>query len=320
MAVPSFERFLLPSLQVLRDGRTVHTRKELAQSVADRLGLSEEERAETIPKAGSRRFENRTYWAKVYLKAAGLVETPARGMTRITPVGVALLATNPTSLRWSDLMAYESFRDFRKRSQTRTRPEGKGDQASVGEPAASEDVPSIEEPTSTPEERMEAAHHEARSALASELLDRLLRVSPAFFERLVVDLMLKMGYGGPAGGGERLGGSGDGGVDGVIHEDKLGLDLIYLQAKRWTSPVGAAIVREFTGSLVAHAATKGVLITTSRFTADAEQYVRRIPQRIALVDGYRLAELMIDHDFGVAVQETYLLKRIDSDFFPDDDL
>lgn len=242
-------------------------------------------------------------WAKTYLKKAGLVAYPARGKVQITDRGKADLSAGAGKIDCEYLKKYPEFVEF-------VRPDRSSDR----------DVERKLPPDKTPDEAMEEAHQEIRDALADEILEQVAECTPAFFERLVLDVLLAMGYGGSrADAGRHLGKTGDGGIDGIIDEDTLGLDVICIQAKRWTTPVGRPEVQGFAGSMEAHRAKKGVLITTSTFSPQARDYVRMIERKIVLIDGKHLAQLMIDYNVGVSVARTYEVKRIDGDYFGEAD-
>jgi len=300
MACPDFQTFLLPVLQELDDDNEHHWR-DVAEYVAKKLRLSDEDMKETIP-SGRTRYEDRVLWSKTYLKQAALIEIPKRGYMKITARGKNVLKENPTRIDIRFLMQFTEFAEFKNKR----RVDGK------------EQDGSILTDSLTPQESIEDAYLELRTALADELLEQVKKCPPAFFETLVVELMLKLGYGGSRiDAGEALGRSGDGGIDGIIKEDRLGLDLIYLQAKRWESPVGRPIVQQFAGSLMGNRAKKGVLITTSNFTSEAKAYIKNLDQKISLIDGAQLTELMIDYDLGVVDLKKYVLKKIDLDYFSD---
>jgi restriction system protein len=239
------------------------------------------------------------------MKKAGLLVTPRRGVAQITEEGRNVLAEKPDKITVSFLKAkYPTFVAFHEAGNEDEAPSSNGT-----------DTPKLVE-IETPQERLEKSYLQMRTELTAELLEKVLSCSPAFFEQLVVDLLVAMGYGGSAAdAGQSIGKSGDDGIDGIIKEDRLGLDIIYLQAKRWQGSVGRPTIQSFAGSLEGYRARKGVLITTSTFTAEAREYVTRIEKKIVLIDGKSLAQLMIDHDVGVAVQKTFDLKRIDSDYF-----
>jgi restriction system protein len=303
MAVPEFQAFLLPLLRLLADGQE-HAYKELFGQMQDRLGVSDAELGELLPSKRLTRFESRVYWSATYLAQAKLIEKLGRGRLRITERGRDALAADPPRIDRPFLLRYPEFAAFSKRDQ-------------IGSESIPTTADGIDTPEAmTPEEMLEAGHHAVRRSVAEQLRTRLAACSPAFFERLVVDLLVAMGYGGSRmDAGEVVGGSGDGGIDGIIKEDKLGLDVVYLQAKRWRDPVSRPTVQAFAGSLDMHRARKGVFITTSTFTADARDFVTRIEKRIVLIDGVQLAELMIDHGIGVTEVRSYAVKRVDSDYF-----
>lgn len=247
-------------------------------------------------------FNNRVGWANSYLKKAGLLASPRRGALRITPRGKQILGDNPIKIDVKYLERFPEFIDFREASRNNREATTL---TSVGI--------STEQ---TPEETLELAHQSLRLSLAQDILSRILSCSPAFFERLVVELLVKMGYGGSRrDAGERVGQSGDGGVDGIIKEDRLGLDTIYIQAKRWQGSVGRPEIQKFVGALQGQRAKKGVFITTSSYTADAIDYASRIDTKVVLIDGQLLANLMMDFDVGVSISASYTVKRIDSDYF-----
>lgn len=304
MPIPDYESCMLPLLKLLADGE-IHTVKQLSQSVADYFNLTDDERQQLLPSGQQSYIHNRVGWAKSYMKKAGLLENQVRGKVRITDVGLAALAQNPTLIDCDYLKAYPSFVEFwaEKRSVR-----------STDEVDASVEV----ETEQTPDEAIESAYQSIREALADDLLEQVMTCSPAFFERLVLDLLISMGYGGALpDAGTHLGKSHDGGIDGIINEDKLGLDIICVQAKRWKDCVGRPLVQAFAGSMEAHRAKKGVLLTTSTFSRDAHDFVNRIERKIVLIDGQQLAQLMIDYDVGVATARTYTIKKIDSDYFVD---
>ncbi len=308
MAVPEFQAFLLPLLRILADGQE-RSYKDVFGQMQAALGVSETDLAELLPSKRLTRFESRVYWAATYLDQARLITKPARGRLRITERGMSALATKPTRIDRVFLLQYPEFAAFAGRDGTQH-----GKQAPETEPRHRPPAEIVE--VMTPEEMLEAGHLAIRRSVVEQLRERLASCSPSFFERLVVDLLIATGYGGSRiDAGEVVGGTGDGGVDGTIKEDKLGLDVVYLQAKRWRDPVSRPIVQAFAGSLDMHGARKGVLITTSTFTSDARDFVTRIEKRIVLIDGSLLAELMIDHGIGVTDVRTYAVKRVDNDYF-----
>lgn len=274
--------------------------------LADEFKLTDEERAQLLPSGGTLTFASRVGWAKTYMKKAGLLIQPKRGTVQITQQGRSVLDSQPSQLDSKFLERFESFMAFR----------GAG-RDEVGQP---QPKPAVLPTDQTPDEVMDTANSQLRAALADEVLDRVKSCPPAFFERLVVQLLIRMGYGGSREeAGRAMGRSGDGGIDGIINEDRLGLDAIYLQAKRWDGSVGAGEIRDFKGALDAKGAQKGVFITTGNFTPAAREAASiSRSDKIVLIDGARLADLMIEHDLGVSVAATYQLKRIDSDFFADE--
>jgi restriction system protein len=299
MAVPAFQEFMLPLLRLCSDGQP-HTQKEAVIVLADELGLGEDDRAELLA-SGQTRLFNRVAWARSYLKAAGLLESPSRGVSVITAQGRTVLNEAPNTI---DIKYLERFPAFVESRRPKSQGEIKGLSGKSGE---------------TPEEQFEASYRGLRESLAEELLERVRGVSSSFFERLVVDLLVRMGYGGSRqDAGQAIGQSGDGGIDGIIKEDKLGLDAVCIQAKRWQAPVGRPVVQAFAGSLEGARARKGVLLTTSTFTREAEDYVRTIEKRIVLIDGPQLTQFMIDHGVGVDEIATYTLAQVDEDYFDED--
>ncbi|MGH6715140.1 MAG: restriction endonuclease [Bradyrhizobium sp.] len=295
---------MLPVLEIASKGET--SVPLAADAVADRIGLSQSERDELLPSGKQRLLHNRIHWAKFYLSKAGFLESPRRGRFVISASGRKLLSNPPERLDTKYLLSVPAFRDFYK-----------SEQADEFEEAASQTDTS----KSTPEEIVEGAYKATRAALQAELLDRILQNSPTFFEGLIVDLLVAMGYGGShRNAATQLGRSGDGGVDGVINEDILGLDRVYVQARRYGagSSVGRPEVQAFIGSLVGLGASKGVFVTTSTFSTQAVEFVSRIPQRVILIDRRRLTELMIDHGVGVRSSRIIEFNRLDEDFFSEE--
>jgi restriction system protein len=257
-------------------------------------------------------FDNRVGWARTYLKQAALIESRKRGVFRISDRGKVLLAKNPLRIDNSTLEQYREYLDFKmRRGEPRetSKPEALNDQALL--------IRTTETPTdSTPEELFSQAYQRLRSNLETELLEQVKGSTPAFFERLVIDLLVSMGYGGSRrDAGRAIGKSGDGGIDGIIKEDKLGLDVIYIQAKRWEGTVGRPEIQKFAGALQGQRANKGVFITTSNFSREAEEYANIITSKIILINGEQLATLMVDHNVGVSPIGAFEIKRIDSDYF-----
>jgi restriction system protein len=309
MTIPDYETLMLPVLQACGDGRE-HRTPDLVGQMADLFRLSEDERAALLPSGRQAVIANRTHWAITYMAQAGLLERTRRGFVRLTDRGREVLARAPGRLDDDFLMQFPEFLAFRRRS----RGAGRGE----GIPTSTEPRATLAEVGQTPEERLRSAAAELEAALRAELLDRIRKLPPDFFERAVVQLLVAMGYGSDLGGtAAAIGRSGDGGLDGMIDQDPLGLDRVYVQAKRYAAdnPVGSPAILQFSGALAQRGATRGVFITTSRFTEDARATAARLPQRIVLVDGEELARLMIRHDVGVRIAETVHVKRIDEDFF-----
>lgn len=299
MPIPDYQSLFQPVLRVTSDGKE-HATADIRERVAADLQLTPEDLAQKLPSGKQPIFTNRVAWATVYLSKALALDRVKRGVFKITKRGRELLALNLPGLSNKNLAAYPEFVAFQKGTQG-------GDAEGVQEKP---------ERTETPEEQIASASHVLRDALASEVLEAVKKGSPSFFEGLVIDLLEKMGYGGLVDQpGEVVGGPGDAGIDGVIREDKLGLDVIYVQAKRWANSVGRPQIQAFAGSLEGAKARKGVFITTSNFTQDARAYVKHIEKRIVLIDGKQLADLMIDHNVGVSVSQNYEIKRLDSDYF-----
>lgn len=301
MAIPDFQTLMLPLLKLLTD-KQEHSMRDATTALSDQFGLSEEERAVASAVSGQPVMYNRTAWAKTYLKRAGLIEQSRRGFFKISDKGVQALKSSPSVINIKFLEQFAGGTESREQSESPQQA------LSISE-ASSE----------TPEELMESGAKSIRAALADDLLQRIKGCSPAFFERLVVELLVKMGYGGSRqDAGRAIGRSGDEGIDGVIHEDRLGLDVIYLQAKRWEGVVGRPEIQKFVGALQGQRARKGVFITTSDFTKEALEYVRHIDNKVVLINGSLLANLMIDHNVGVSLAATYELKKIDSDYFQEE--
>ncbi|MBL8473964.1 MAG: restriction endonuclease [Rhodocyclaceae bacterium] len=302
MAIPDYQTIMLPLLRLTGDGQE-HRFRDAIERLAVEFHLTDSERSELLPSGTSPVFDNRVGWARTYLKQAGLLEARKRGVFRITEVGKALLAERPEFIDVRLLERYSTFQTFRARRRDRNGPDLIPD-----ETAAQDGV--------TPEDALALAYQKLRRSLESDLLEQVKATSPSFFERLVIDLLVAMGYGGSRqDAGRAIGRSGDGGIDGIIKEDKLGLDAIYVQAKHWVGTVGRPEIQKFAGALQGQRANKGVFITTSSFTREAEDYVGIISAKIILIDGERLAALMVDHNVGVSPLGTYELKKIDSDYF-----
>ena len=302
MTVPDYQSLMLPLLQ-FAGNQQEHSLRETIDALADTLALTAADRQELLPSGQQATFDNRVGWARTYLTKAGLLVSTRRGYYKITERGLSVLATKPESISAKFLGQFPEFRDFQKTTKNT--------------PTAIELEP--DNNAQTPEEIIEQAVQQLDDSLALELIETIKGLSPAFFERLVVDLLVTMGYGGTRkDAGQTIGRSGDGGIDGIIKEDRLGLDVIYIQAKRWENPVGRPEVQKFAGALQGVRAKKGVFITTSSFTNDARDYVSRIESKVILIDGQQLARFMIEHNVGVSPAASYVVKRIDIDYFTDE--
>lgn len=302
MAIPDFQTIMLPLLRLAADGKE-HSSQDAVELLANEFRLSPEEKQELLPSGKQARFDNRVAWARSYFKQARLVENTRRGFFQITQRGLDLLQESPEKINKKTLERYPEFIAFQN-----IRSESTG-------PQDSSDTPEQQ----TPEELLENAHKNLSDGLAGELLRRVKESSPSFFERLVVELLVQMGYGGTLADAARvIGRSGDEGIDGIINEDRLGLDAIYIQAKRWEGVVGRPEIQKFVGALQGQRAHKGVFITTSDFTKEAHEYVKNITNKVVLINGLRLTSLMIENNIGVSVAATYEVKKIDSDYFADE--
>ena len=304
MPIPNYETLMLPLLTLAAD----KPESELAGltavgSLASTFKLTDKERTELLPSGGTFKFSSRVSWAATYLKKAGLLEAPRRGYLRITKRGLEALMKKPKRIDGALLSQYEEFRQFQgKKKEKRDKSVDTGDDSE------------------TPIESIDAQDRKLRESLASEILDKVKGCSPQFFERLVITLLVRMGYGGSLkDAGQAIGRSGDGGIDGVIKEDLLGLDNIYVQAKRWTDKsIGSPDIDQFAGALSKKKANKGIFITTSSFSRDALASVKEYGAKIVLIDGVQVAQFMIDYGVGVALDQIYELKKLDSDFFEED--
>lgn len=276
--------------------------RDVTDGLAKQLGVTEEEKKELLPSGAAPVFYNRTAWAKTYLKKAGLIDSPKQGIVVITPRGIDVLKRNPTSINARFLKQFAEFVEFQSPKTEND------DQADLIDDTSTE----------TPEEALETAYQKIRKSLAQDILNKVMTLSPAFFEKLVVELLVKMGYGGSIkDAGRAIGKSGDEGIDGTIKEDKLGLDIIYIQAKRWQlgNVVGRPEIHKFVGALAGQGAKKGIFITTSSFTKEALEYTPKNETKIVLIDGQQLAQYMIDYNLGVTSVNSYEVKRMDSDYF-----
>lgn len=312
MPIPDYQTLMLPLLRLAAEGET--RVPEVEARLADLFGLTPEEREQVLPSGRQKVLHNRIHWAKFYLGKAGLMDSPRRGVFVASAEGRRVLAANPERITNQMLLDYDSFRDFYRN--------GSADAQDAQDASTASGTTSAGDGTGTPEETIEAAHEALQSALRGDLVTRIHQNSPSFFERVIVDLLVAMGYGGTHRDAARqLGRSGDGGVDGVINEDPLGLDRVYIQAKRYApgNAVGRPEVQGFVGSLVGLGATKGVFVTTSTYSAQAREFVRHLTQRVILIDGPHLASLMIEHGVGVRTHQTLEFKRLDEDFFTEED-
>ncbi|MFZ2472643.1 MAG: restriction endonuclease [Methanothrix sp.] len=273
---------------------------------ATQFSLSEAEINELLPSGRQARFDNRVAWARAYLKKASLIENTSRGIFHITELGMGLLKSNPQRIDIKLLMKYPGIQEWHNKSPRPSDDESKNPESCNCGDAKSQ----------TPLEILVASYQELGRKLSDDLIEQIMKCSPKFFEELVIDLLQKMGYGGSRiDAGKVTGRSGDEGIDGVIKQDKLGLDIVYVQAKRWSNTVSAQEVRAFAGSLGGQKAQKGIMITTSQFTPAAWEFVEKSDRKIVLVDGERLAQLMIEHDIGVTKVQDYAVKRVDLDYF-----
>lgn len=303
--IPDYQSMMLPVLKLAADGE-IKVQNAVIK-LADELGLSDEEREQLLPSGKQAVFSNRVHWAKTYLKQAGLLRYPRRGHFEITDRGREVLSNPPDVLNTAFLDAFQDFQEFRDRK--------KEDQ---GEPAF---VSEIKKPSdATPDEELRIAHRKINDALAADLLDKVREASPAFFEELIVQLLIAMGYGGSSEeAGRALGRAGDDGVDGVIDQDPLGVDQIYIQAKRYAegNSVGAGAIRDFFGALSLKKAQKGIFVTTSTFSSSATETAKGLGSRIVLIDGVYLARLLVRYGIGCRVEGILEIKKIDEEFFPD---
>lgn len=309
MPVPDYQTFMLPLLKLASDDLE-HRLRDASEALADQFSLNESERNEKLP-SGERIYLNRVRWARFYLMHANLLFNPERGIFKITEVGHQLLADNPVKIDTNVLRQFPSFRQFKENSSAAE--DSKVDES----PVSQSDI----ETTLTPEEILYSNYQHLQRELATDILNQVKSESPSLFEKLVVDLLVKMGYGGSQiEAGKAIGKSGDHGIDGVIYEDRLGLDVIYIQAKRYTAEnatIGRPAIQAFVGALQGQNAHKGVFITTARYTAEAQEYAKSVPSQIILIDGQRLADLMIEYNVGVSVTSTYEVKQLNPDYFTD---
>jgi restriction system protein len=303
MAIPDFQSIMLPLLKFLGDEQE-HSKRESVEALAKEFHLTNEEMNELLSSGQQAVFDNRVGWARTYMKKAGLVESTRRGFFRITQDGLEVLKKNPEAIDIKFLDQFPGFKEFRQVKRVKKGQEpvfiGRDDEQ-------------------TPEELLESGYQKIRQDLIQELLGQIKQCSPIFFERLVVELLVKMGYGGSRqDAGKAVGRSGDEGIDGMIKEDRLGLDVIYIQAKRWDATIGRPEIQKFVGALQGQRAKKGIFITTADFSNEAIQYASSIDCKIVLVDGEQLAQLMIDFNLGVSKIAFYEIKKVNSDYFTEE--
>jgi restriction system protein len=303
--IPDYQSLMLPVLRLVGD-RQDHAVAQMRTQLGLQLNLTEAELSERFASGRQTVFSTRVAWAVQFLKQGGTILAVRRGIYKITDRGMSLLNGRPSEITVKTLRQFPEFVEFENRRS--------GDTTITPPPKPLDDTP--EESKDTPEESLENSYQILRDALAEEMLDSIKNGTPAAFEQIVVDLLVAMGYGGSVeDAGKVVGKAGDGGIDGIIKQDKLGLDAIYVQAKRWNNVVGSPEIMKFSGSLTRNNASRGVFITTSTFTRDASDFVERLPQKIVLIDGEHLASLMIEHDVGVSLVRTYTVKRLDQDYF-----
>jgi restriction system protein len=294
---------MLPLLRFAADGKE-HALKEAVSSLAGEFQLTDAEKNEYLPSGQQTVFQNRVSWARTYMKKAGLLASPRRGYFVITDRGQSVIGENPTAINVEFLERFPEFVQFKALRHEKEEMSAVGTNGPTGDAGK------------TPHEALEAAYERLRSELAAEILSTVRIAEPALLEEIVIDLLVKMGYGGSRkDAGQAIGRRGDEGIDGIIKEDRLGLDIIYIQAKRWDATIGRPEIQKFAGALDGQRAKKGIFITTSDFSRDAEDYVSRIDKKIILVDGQTMARLMIDFGVGVTSVSTYEVKKLDSDYF-----
>jgi restriction system protein len=298
MAIPDYQTIMLPLLKFASDQKE-HSVHEAVKFLADQFKLSEDDRKEMLPSGQQEVFVNRVGWARTYMKKAGLLESPKRGTFIITERGRKVLTSNPSKVDNKLLTNYEEFKEFKKKKRK-----------------VEEEAEVLEFQDKTPEEAFEAAYENLRTELSSDILEHLKKSDPTLFEKIVIEVLVKMGYGGSLrDAGRAIGRSGDEGIDGIIKEDRLGLDIIYVQAKRWDNTVSRPEIQKFAGALQGQRAKKGIFITTSNFSKEAIDFTSKIESKIILIDGDQLADYMIDFNVGVTTTSKYELKKIDLDYF-----
>ena len=301
--IPDFQSMMLPLLQLFSDKKE-HTLREAIDKLAEYFNLTDAERKELLSSGQQAVLDNRVGWARTYLKKAGLIESPRRAIFKITERGLDILKQKPLRIDIKYLKQFPEILEFIKPKTDIQGPET-----------------NLETDTQTPEENIENAYQGIRISLANDLLNKVMDLSPSFFEKLVIELLVKMGYGGSIReAGRAIGKSGDEGIDGTLKEDKLGLDIIYIQAKRWQrgNAVSRPEIQKFVGALAGKGAKKGIFITTSSFTKEANEYVKHLDSKVILIDGEQLSNLMIDYDIGVSRNAVYEIKKIDTDYFTEE--
>ncbi|HMA60100.1 MAG TPA: restriction endonuclease [Halanaerobiales bacterium] len=303
--IPDYQKIMLPLLKLAGDEKT-HKLRNAIEELADNFDLEEEERKKLLPSGNKNIFDNRVGWAKTYLKKAGLLEYPKRGYFKITKRGKKVLQNNPDKIDNNFLKQFGEFQKFKNTTKSKKKKNKKGKSSEIFDKY-------------TPEEVIELGYTTINNNLASNLLEKIQENPPAFFEKLVVDLLVNMGYGGTIkDAGRAIGKHGDEGIDGVIKEDRLGLDIIYIQAKRWQNTVSRPEIQKFAGALQGKNAKKGIFITTSKFSKNAIKYGKKINSKIILINGEDLTKLMIKFDVGVSQSSSYKIKKVDNDYFLDE--
>ena len=304
MPIPGYQTIMLPLLKFMGDQKEHHL-SEIIDYLANEFRLSDEERRRLFPSGNDIMFDNRVKWARLYLSKAGLLETTGKGYRKITKNGLEVLSQSPSRIDNKYLEQLPKYREWKDSFSKRTKEEQTSTTKSVE--------------GQTPEEAMEYGYQQMRDELAQQLLSQVKNASPTFFEKMVVELLVKMGYGGSMRDAAKVvGGISDEGIDGVIKEDRLGLDTIYVQAKKWEGTVGRPELMKFVGALKGQKANKGVFITTSKFSNEATEYVSKVDSKIVLIDAEQLAEFMIDFRIGVSPITTYEIQRLDSDYFAEE--
>src|SRR5215204_48093 len=300
MAIPDFEAFMLPTLNYAAD-KQEHSVRETIDYLTRKFTITEDERKELLPSGGNSILNNRISWTLFYLRKAGLLESTRRGFYKVTQIGLETLSQKPSKVDTKYLQRFLPFQEFIRAKSDKT---------------SEEDEEITTAYSKSPEESLEYSYQRLREVLAGDLLIQIKNSSPDFFERLVVELLVRMGYGGSIKeAGKAIGRSGDEGIDGTIKEDVLGLDVIHIQAKKWDGAVGRPEIQKFAGALQGQRARKGIFITTGSFSRDALEFSSRIDSKIVLIDGKKLVDLLVDHNIGVSIVKSYEMKKIDSDYF-----